>query len=58
MAIIVYDITCGAQTTVIDLLANESFGSVRRWFQDIRDARGDDALIVLVGNKSDLEEDR
>lgn len=45
VAIIVYDIT-----------NKESFNDVQKWFDYIREERGSDVLIVLVGNKSDLED--
>lgn len=40
------------------VLDEESFEHVRRWVQDVRDSRGDEAIMALVGNKLDLEEDR
>ncbi|KAJ5077731.1 rab gtpase [Anaeramoeba ignava] len=41
-AIIVYDIT-----------NRESFNSIDYWIEDIRNERGDEAIIYLVGNKTD-----
>ena len=38
-----------------DVSSRESFESVERWIEDARAYRADDVLIVLVGNKSDLE---
>ena len=35
-----------------------SFDAVPRWAEDVRNERGDDVIIVLVGNKSDLSERR
>ena len=35
-----------------------SFTAVDRWVKDIREARGNDAVIMLSGNKCDLEEER
>ena len=46
IAIIVYDIS--NVTT---------FENVRKWYQDVKHQR-DDVLIMIVGNKSDLEENR
>lgn len=43
---------------LIVLLGEESFEHVKRWVQDVRDSRGDEAIMALVGNKLDLEEDR
>ncbi|VEU20002.1 DEKNAAC100823 [Brettanomyces naardenensis] len=45
VAIVVYDIT-----------NKDSFNDVQKWFDYIREERGSDVLIVLVGNKSDLED--
>jgi len=47
LAVIVYDIT-----------SNKSFESVSRWVEDIRLERGNDVIIMLVGNKKDLEDRR
>ena len=35
-----------------------SFENVRMWVAKARDHRGDDVMIVLVGNKIDNEENR
>lgn len=32
-----------------------SFNAVDQWIEDIRAERGDDVVIVLVGNKVDLQ---
>ena len=47
VAIIVYDIT-----------NRPSFESINKWVQDVRTERGTDVLIIIVGNKVDLEERR
>lgn len=47
IAVIVYDIT-----------NLHSFGQVRRWIADVRIQRGEDIVIILVGNKRDLETKR
>ena len=47
MAIVVYDIT-----------NRPSFESINKWVQDVRTERGTDVLIIVVGNKLDLEERR
>lgn len=44
VAIIVYDIT-----------NRESFEDITRWSDYVRTERGDNVILVLVGNKSDLE---
>ncbi|ORX53953.1 ras-domain-containing protein [Hesseltinella vesiculosa] len=47
VAVIVYDIT-----------SLDSFKNTTKWIDDVRAERGDDVIIVLVGNKSDLQEKR
>jgi len=47
VAIVVYDIT-----------SRESFANSERWIDDVRNERGKQVLMVLVGNKSDLHSDR
>ncbi|KAI8074818.1 ras family-domain-containing protein [Gongronella butleri] len=47
VAVIVYDIT-----------SMDSFKNTAKWIDDVRAERGDDVIIVLVGNKSDLNEKR
>lgn len=47
VALIVYDITCRA-----------SFDQTQKWIDDVKGERGDDVIIMLIGNKSDLEEKR
>ena len=46
-ALIVYDIT-----------KKDSFKNIDKWIQDLREFGEDDAAILIVGNKSDLEESR
>lgn len=44
-----------AIVVVYDITSRESYESVEKWMQDARDLRDvDQALIILVGNKSDL----
>jgi small GTP-binding protein len=45
VAIIVYDVT-----------NRNSFTNLRRWIDDVRNERGNEVLLVIVGNKTDLEE--
>jgi len=45
--ILMYDITC-----------KDSFKNIRNWLSQIKDILGDDACVVLVGNKCDLESER
>ncbi|KAI8875295.1 ras-domain-containing protein [Backusella circina FSU 941] len=47
VAIIVYDIS-----------NRESFLSTSKWIEDVRAERGNEAIVVLVGNKTDLNEKR
>ncbi len=47
VAIVVYDIT-----------SRQSFQSVNKWIEDAKNLRDDDVLLVLVGNKSDLIQER
>ena len=43
---------------VYDITSKESFEHVQNWIQDIKDQSPKTVLIVLVGNKIDLEENR
>jgi Ras-related protein Rab-6A len=47
VAIIVYDIT-----------NHQSFLNTSKWLADVRQERGEDVLVVLVGNKTDLSDKR
>merc|ERR1711935_1226449 len=47
VAVVVYDTTSRA-----------SFLSSSKWIDDIRTERGDDVMIMLVGNKTDLSDRR
>ena len=47
VAIVVYDIT-----------SKQSFQSVNKWIEDAKNLRDDEVLLVLVGNKSDLTQER
>lgn len=47
VAVVVYDIT-----------SKKSFEQTRKWVDDVRGERGNDVIIVLVGNKTDLGERR
>ena len=39
-------------------LDTNSFAQVDRWIEDVRAERGDDVIIMLVGNKTDLTDKR
>ncbi|KAH0276141.1 ras-domain-containing protein, partial [Aureobasidium melanogenum] len=47
VAVVVYDITSA-----------KSFQQTRKWVDDVRGERGSDVIIVLVGNKTDLNDKR
>lgn len=47
VAVVVYDIT-----------SKKSFEQTRKWVDDVRGERGNDVIIVLVGNKTDLSADK
>lgn len=47
VAVVVYDIT-----------SQKSFAQTRKWVDDVRGERGNDVIIVLVGNKTDLNDRR
>jgi len=47
VAVVVYDIT-----------SQKSFQQTRKWVDDVRGERGEDVIIVLVGNKTDLNDKR
>jgi len=41
-----------------DISSKNSFKNIRNWLNQIKDILGDDACVVLVGNKCDLENER
>jgi GTPase SAR1 family protein len=43
---------------VFDLTSHESFDNVDRWLQEFRDVARSDAMVVIVGTKSDLIDNR
>jgi small GTP-binding protein len=47
VAVVVYDIT-----------SQDTFRQVDKWVEDVRQERGDDVIIMLVGNKTDLADKR
>lgn len=60
VAVIVYDITSGLQVASSPLTppGRASFLNTTKWVDDVRNERGDDVIIVLVGNKTDLNDKR
>lgn len=43
---------------VLCLRCRESFNSVKTWIEQIRNIRGDDAYIIVVGNKLENNRER
>lgn len=43
---------------VYDISNLKSFQNTRKWVDDVRGERGNDVIIVLVGNKTDLNDKR
>ncbi|KAM0323545.1 hypothetical protein ACHAQA_008826 [Verticillium albo-atrum] len=43
---------------VYDISNAKSFQNTKKWIDDVRAERGNDVIIVLVGNKTDLNEKR
>ena len=60
----VYDITSEWLTNVKirdaegSYIDRSSFLSTNKWIDDVRSERGNDVIIVLVGNKADLSDKR
>jgi len=63
-AVLVYDITRYVRIQIFQLILNktfysrESFSNLSRWLADARALASPNLVVVLVGNKSDREEDR
>ena len=63
VAVVVYDISseCYAShgRSAPDMSADaKTFQNTRKWIDDVRAERGNDVIIVLVGNKTDLNDKR
>ncbi|OHT11687.1 small GTP-binding protein [Tritrichomonas foetus] len=43
---------------VFDLTSKDSFNSVDRWYQDLKEVARSDVITVLIGNKLDLDSKR
>nr|CUU99496.1 hypothetical transcript [Hymenolepis microstoma] len=43
---------------VYDICMRESFQQTTKWIDDVRNERGNDVIIMLVGNKTDLADKR
>lgn len=63
VAVVVFDITSNVQFPISSLsyssyLDRASFLNTSKWIEDVRNERGNDVIIILVGNKTDLSEKR
>lgn len=47
-----------AETLIASHQDKESFLNTSKWIDDVRAERGNEAIVVLVGNKTDLNEKR
>jgi len=47
-----------AAAVVYDITKKKSFESSRKWIDEVRQQRGEDAVMILIGNKCDLDDDR
>ena len=43
---------------IYDISDRESFDSMPKWIQEVIDVKNTDSVLVLIGNKNDLEKDR
>lgn len=43
---------------VFDLACRKTFENLPNWMEDVRRERGNDSMVVIIGNKSDLVEER
>lgn len=60
VAVVVYDITSESLVgpAAPDGADRTSFMNTSKWVDDVRAERGNDVIIVLVGNKTDLNDKR
>merc|ERR1719515_369612 len=47
-----------AAVVVYDITNRQSFLNSTKWIEDVRQERGNDVIIMLVGNKSDMADKR
>lgn len=40
------------------MLDDKSFQNLQRWIEDVKEERGDEVMIYVLGNKIDLDESR
>lgn len=43
---------------IFELADRSSFENTKKWLADVRAERGEDVVIILVGNKTDLSDSR
>ena len=48
-------IACGLSAAATD---RDSFTNLNKWYDDVRNERGSEVIIVIVGNKTDLKNKR
>mmetsp|Transcript_23496 Transcript_23496/g.61801 ORF Transcript_23496/g.61801 Transcript_23496/m.61801 type:complete len:203 (-) Transcript_23496:130-738(-) len=41
-----------------DITRRKTFASISKWIQEVREVRGEDPVILILGNKADMEDDR
>ena len=61
VAVVVYDVTSAWLAWLSILLSisdTKTFENTRKWVDDVRGERGNDVIVVLVGNKTDLNDKR
>lgn len=49
---------CSMAVVVFDITQKQSFISIDKWIEDVRNERGNDVIIMVAANKSDLEDRR
>ncbi|KAH7825265.1 Rab6a [Monocercomonoides exilis] len=49
---------CSAAIIVYDITSRQTFDNVEGWVNDVRAERGDDVVIMIVGNKADASDRR
>ena len=49
---------CSVAVIVYDITSRASFLNTDKWIEDVRSERGNDVIIMLVGNKTDLTDRR
>ena len=57
-ALLTGDADCSPPVIVYDVTNPESFENAGKWMDEVRQERGDDVIVALVGNKTDLAEKR